>query len=131
MHLQLHRQLDALEAGGFNVGFQPAQNRRVRIRRKAGRLEIGRQPDLQHVQLFFRRAESLRIRAAQGHQRGVEAVPDRGRSEEHTSELQSPMYLVCRLLLEKKKKKKRRTKLKKNKIKSKYAHATKLHTTER
>src|SRR5437879_10540927 len=32
---------------------------------------------------------------------------DRGRgvlrSEEHTSELQSPMYLVCRLLLEKKK----------------------------
>src|SRR5437764_8516150 len=30
-----------------------------------------------------------------------------GRSEEHTSELQSPMYLVCRLLLEKKKKKKK------------------------
>src|SRR5437879_7811541 len=28
---------------------------------------------------------------------------DRARSEEHTSELQSPMYLVCRLLLEKKK----------------------------
>ena len=27
-----------------------------------------------------------------------------GRSEEHTSELQSPMYLVCRLLLDKKKK---------------------------
>ena len=31
-----------------------------------------------------------------------------GRSEEHTSELQSPMYLVCRLLLEKKKKKKKK-----------------------
>src|SRR5437762_741487 len=30
----------------------------------------------------------------------------RSRSEEHTSELQSPMYLVCRLLLEKKKKNK-------------------------
>src|SRR5258708_20354324 len=29
------------------------------------------------------------------------------RSEEHTSELQSPDHLVCRLLLEKKKKKKR------------------------
>src|SRR5437762_7189986 len=28
---------------------------------------------------------------------------NRVRSEEHTSELQSPMYLVCRLLLEKKK----------------------------
>src|SRR5256885_11070166 len=31
--------------------------------------------------------------------------PGRGRSEEHTSELQSPCNLVCRLLLEKKKKK--------------------------
>src|SRR3712207_8798179 len=31
-------------------------------------------------------------------------VPDPGRSEEHTSELQSRQYLVCRLLLEKKKK---------------------------
>src|SRR3712207_8354378 len=35
-----------------------------------------------------------------GHQQGV-AV--RVRSEEHTSELQSRQYLVCRLLLEKKK----------------------------
>src|SRR2546426_8970303 len=34
---------------------------------------------------------------------GVEAA---GRSEEHTSELQSPCNLVCRLLLEKKKKEK-------------------------
>src|SRR5437763_1371238 len=31
------------------------------------------------------------------------AWPPLKRSEEHTSELQSPMYLVCRLLLEKKK----------------------------
>src|SRR5690348_18116276 len=29
-------------------------------------------------------------------------VVARGRSEEHTSELQSPVHLVCRLLLEKK-----------------------------
>src|SRR5256885_2296286 len=36
---------------------------------------------------------------------GKEAFKDRGRrSEEHTSELQSPCNLVCRLLLEKKKK---------------------------
>src|SRR3712207_7611408 len=34
---------------------------------------------------------------------GDHAGPDRGRSEEHTSELQSRQYLVCRLLLEKKK----------------------------
>src|SRR5713226_9957012 len=31
-------------------------------------------------------------------------LPDLLRSEEHTSELQSPVHLVCRLLLEKKKK---------------------------
>src|SRR2546422_3486403 len=31
-----------------------------------------------------------------------------GRSEEHTSELQSRLHLVCRLLLEKKKKEKKR-----------------------
>src|SRR5690348_18219260 len=35
------------------------------------------------------------------------AVPQHSRSEEHTSELQSPVHLVCRLLLEKKKKKKK------------------------
>src|ERR1017187_6865724 len=33
------------------------------------------------------------------HRNGTQVVP--ARSEEHTSELQSPMYLVCRLLLEK------------------------------
>src|SRR5205823_7214112 len=35
------------------------------------------------------------------------ATPMSPRSEEHTSELQSLAYLVCRLLLEKKKKKKK------------------------
>src|SRR3712207_8722376 len=42
------------------------------------------------------------------HQRGARARAGgrrpAGRSEEHTSELQSRQYLVCRLLLEKKKK---------------------------
>src|SRR5436189_3428223 len=36
--------------------------------------------------------------------RDDQAHDQEARSEEHTSELQSPMYLVCRLLLEKKKK---------------------------
>src|SRR5437762_10178510 len=52
--------------------------------------------------------------AAYGERPGQERGPGstvRGRSdvrsEEHTSELQSPMYLVCRLLLEKKKRKKK------------------------
>src|SRR5205807_10199767 len=35
----------------------------------------------------------------------VRIIPIRTRSEEHTSELQSPCNLVCRLLLEKKKEK--------------------------
>src|SRR5687767_15766212 len=42
-------------------------------------------------------------RGAGGDQAGAHAA---GRSEEHTSELQSLAYLVCRLLLEKKKKQK-------------------------
>src|SRR5437763_12363570 len=36
-------------------------------------------------------------------ERRARILEDHRRSEEHTSELQSPMYLVCRLLLEKKK----------------------------
>src|SRR3712207_7882579 len=36
----------------------------------------------------------------------AQKAPGEERSEEHTSELQSRQYLVCRLLLEKKKKKK-------------------------
>src|SRR5256885_4074831 len=35
---------------------------------------------------------------------GLSSALESGRSEEHTSELQSPCNLVCRLLLEKKKK---------------------------
>src|SRR5687768_18364896 len=40
---------------------------------------------------------------------------DAARSEEHTSELQSRLHLVCRLLLEKKKKKKKNKHTKKTK----------------
>src|SRR5690348_17797537 len=39
------------------------------------------------------------------HHRHLDVLERRDRSEEHTSELQSPVHLVCRLLLEKKKKK--------------------------
>src|SRR5437879_7461808 len=45
--------------------------------------------------------------------REIQAAVQQARSEEHTSELQSPMYLVCRLLLEKKKKKKKQNVYKK------------------
>src|SRR2546422_4404984 len=49
-------------------------------------------------------------------------APPVGRSEEHTSELQSRLHLVCRLLLEKKKKKQQ------NETRSRY-DATSLHRT--
>src|SRR3712207_9587741 len=51
---------------------------------------------------------SLRYRFARRHQEQAEVLNNTTllikRSEEHTSELQSRQYLVCRLLLEKKKK---------------------------
>src|SRR3712207_7522840 len=54
-----------------------------------------------------RRAELVRRVRDEGAPRVVERLELRGhgveRSEEHTSELQSRQYLVCRLLLEKKK----------------------------
>src|SRR3712207_6983632 len=56
--------------------------------------------------VFAKRAGGLRrgywrVRDAEGELHRYSYVPDR--SEEHTSELQSRQYLVCRLLLEKKK----------------------------
>src|SRR5689334_24268190 len=46
-----------------------------------------------------------------------------GRSEEHTSELQSQFHLVCRLLLEKKKKKKK----KQNQHQTRQPHNNRTH----
>src|SRR5437879_11492875 len=54
---------------------------------------------LAHPALAIRLSRSL---AAPKSGRFHPAPQGLGRSEEHTSELQSPMYLVCRLLLEKK-----------------------------
>src|SRR3712207_6861357 len=51
------------------------------------------------VSLVERAAETIEMEDA-------EKLAAKMRSEEHTSELQSRQYLVCRLLLEKKKKKK-------------------------
>src|SRR3712207_8521210 len=61
----------------------------------------GREPGdrLERVGKLLDREE----RAAEQEQRRDPETEDR-RSEEHTSELQSRQYLVCRLLLEKKKK---------------------------
>src|SRR2546425_4687454 len=53
-------------------------------------LPISHRADTAHRQRWLQHHAGGRVRA-------------RGRSEEHTSELQSLAYLVCRLLLEKKK----------------------------
>src|SRR5437764_10360114 len=73
-------------------------------------LSGGRQPGLAGVRGTLTGPAAGRAAAGwgDGHRvlvggRGLELDPAPGRSEEHTSELQSPMYLVCRLLLEKKK----------------------------
>src|SRR5437879_7715168 len=51
-------------------------------------------------QRTMRKIRAFILLRAQG---GGQPQQSAQRSEEHTSELQSPMYLVCRLLLEKKK----------------------------
>src|SRR2546426_6335209 len=54
------------------------------------------------------RAGECRVRKPASHHRATCQRPG-PRSEEHTSELQSPCNLVCRLLLEKKKKIRKKT----------------------
>src|SRR3712207_7721937 len=53
----------------------------------------------------YPRGRRCRSRGRRDGRTGRRSASGRGRSEEHTSELQSRQYLVCRLLLEKKKKK--------------------------
>src|SRR5256885_10909640 len=53
--------------------------------------------------LAYGRLDVLSLRCREGLERRAERDRHVGRSEEHTSELQSPCNLVCRLLLEKKK----------------------------
>src|SRR5690348_17965176 len=62
---------------------------------KAGPVRWSIAENLEHVILVEQRGRGF-VEIA------LKQTPDR--SEEHTSELQSPVHLVCRLLLEKKKK---------------------------
>src|SRR3712207_7178834 len=57
----------------------------------------------QHLELARNLAERFNHRFGETFALPQGVFPDIGRSEEHTSELQSRQYLVCRLLLEKKK----------------------------
>src|SRR2546426_1728477 len=61
------------------------------------------EPSHQRLQRGQRPQVRVRERGVQPPQVRPRQLPGRARSEEHTSELQSPCNLVCRLLLEKKK----------------------------
>src|SRR5258707_9673396 len=66
---------------------------------------LGRQRDAARAAVEQAHAQPvLQPRHALADGRCRDAQQPAGRSEEHTSELQSRQYLVCRLLLEKKKK---------------------------
>src|SRR3712207_7540730 len=58
--------------------------------------------DASPIAVYYEHPEWFRRLFAELERRGVDYVRLDARSEEHTSELQSRQYLVCRLLLEKK-----------------------------
>src|SRR3712207_7559007 len=58
----------------------------------------------EEAEQWYMRALELEQSAGSDPPLHCDLLIDLGRSEEHTSELQSRQYLVCRLLLEKKKK---------------------------
>src|SRR3712207_8988812 len=70
----------------------------VRFARRADTPAVGRA-----------RAEVLPLARSRRKDAGARRVLQEARSEEHTSELQSRQYLVCRLLLEKKKSKRNKS----------------------
>src|SRR5437879_9533908 len=65
--------------------------------RRADSVELVDERDARNLELVGLVPDRLGLRLHAG-----DAAEHHDRSEEHTSELQSPMYLVCRLLLEKK-----------------------------
>src|SRR5256885_4970724 len=75
-------------------GGLPHDHRRAAVQRRLGAHD--------HLQAHLRRA-AAREHQATWYPRVTHDGHLAGRSEEHTSELQSPCNLVCRLLLEKKK----------------------------
>src|SRR5690348_18063118 len=77
---------------------------------------------------IYQRVGQLAVGGEQQQAGGVDVQATHGdparRSEEHTSELQSPVHLVCRLLLEKKKKKQRPLCARNNNIIAQYPSST-------
>src|SRR2546429_1873246 len=68
----------------------PAEQKRLQVETTTKKLVDFKEDDVQGFTIISSQGEMAVVR-------------DDGRSEEHTSELQSRLHLVCRLLLEKKK----------------------------
>src|SRR3712207_7004835 len=80
------------------------RSRCARARAASTRRRPGRRGDLLGRRAGRRDADRGQRRLAPAWPAGPPSSTSTRRSEEHTSELQSRQYLVCRLLLEKKKK---------------------------
>src|SRR5207244_12322095 len=92
--LSLHDALPICYASAQPSGENKVVDQEVELLRAAGH----------RVEVFERRSDDIAARSLLGKVAVPLLVPwNPARSEEHTSELQSPDHLVCRLLLEKKK----------------------------
>src|SRR3712207_8402729 len=78
------------------------RSRAARARRAPGQRMERRSPSFWSMPSFLPRTRGWLTMLLRAARQSHELLPSRGRSEEHTSELQSRQYLVCRLLLEKK-----------------------------
>src|SRR3712207_2391909 len=107
--LRVGQHVPALRAGLPDVrpgGPQVEQPSQLGVLVAVGGTDVDVQPHLARCRLGHRREHDRRRRTAEAGRRadlhGAVLLAAEDRSEEHTSELQSRQYLVCRLLLEKK-----------------------------
>src|SRR5205807_4840787 len=101
-----HRLVLVLETPACFLSFDEAVDRRVQRGRNTAACGFPRNGSAQKVHLGRRLVAHIRKHGRRMIRHRANFVH---RSEEHTSELQSPCNLVCRLLLEKKKKNKYHT----------------------
>src|SRR5438876_9328945 len=102
-HVCLPAEADLINAEGFRVSL-PVKGRKDLVeldsRKLPGKVTAGGAAGVNPKDYDL---IGLAMQEPQYRSPGVRELLDAVRSEEHTSELQSPVHLVCRLLLEKKK----------------------------
>src|SRR3989441_11707314 len=100
LNRDLPRMVTHLKGRGATVLFN---SNAITLNQRLGRALVDAGLDELRVSLDGTTASTATYSRAASH-RGSPSITTASRSEEHTSELQSLAYLVCRLLLEKKKK---------------------------